>query len=57
MTYVAQFLHKYPQFGLETDSAQREIELLMAWLVEKTTYLNHLISTHSLPQNYMVSIE
>uniref|UniRef100_A0A8D8Q2T6 Nesprin-1 n=1 Tax=Cacopsylla melanoneura TaxID=428564 RepID=A0A8D8Q2T6_9HEMI len=53
MTYVAQFLHKYPQFGQESDSSQRDIELLMAWLVEQTTYLNRLISTHSLPQNYM----
>lgn len=56
MTYVAQFLHKYPEpksTGPDAlAAAQQEYAELIAWLLKKTQYLEHLQQTNSLPMNY-----
>lgn len=56
MTYVAQFLHKYPEpksTGPDAIAAiQEEYSDLMAWLLKKTQYLEHLQQTNSLPLDY-----
>ncbi|XP_025834538.1 nesprin-1 isoform X2 [Agrilus planipennis] len=56
MTYVAQFLHKYPEpksTGPDAIAALREeYGDLLAWLLKKTQYLEHLQQTESLPLIY-----
>lgn len=56
MTYVAQFLHKYPEpksTGPDAIAAmQEEYNQLLAWLMKKTQYLEHLQQTNSLPRAY-----
>ncbi|KAF5308513.1 hypothetical protein FQR65_LT06178 [Abscondita terminalis] len=56
MTYVAQFLHKYPEpksTGPDAIAAiQDEFAELMSWLLKKTQYLEHLQQTNSLPLDY-----
>lgn len=56
MTYVAQFLHKYPEpksTGPDAIAAiQDEYTELMAWLLKKTQHLEHLQQTNSLPLDY-----
>lgn len=56
MTYVAQFLHKYPEpksTGPDAIAAmQEEYSQLMAWLMKKTQYLEHLQQTKALPRAY-----
>lgn len=56
MTYVAQFLHKYPEpksTGPDAIAAiQEEYSNLLSWLVKKTQTLEHLEHTNSLPLDY-----
>ncbi|KAF7272974.1 hypothetical protein GWI33_014281 [Rhynchophorus ferrugineus] len=56
MTYVAQFLHKYPEpkaTGPDAIAAiQEEYSDLLSWLTKKTQHLEHLQQTNSLPLNY-----
>lgn len=56
MTYVAQFLHKYPEpksTGPDAIAAmQEEYSQLLAWLMKKTQYLEHLQQTNALPRAY-----
>lgn len=56
MTYVAQFLHKYPEpksTGPDAIAAiQEEYSELLSWLMKKTQYLEHLQQTNSLPNDY-----
>lgn len=56
MTYVAQFLHKYPEpksTGPDAVAAlQEEYSQLLAWLMKKTQYLEHLQQTNALPRAY-----
>lgn len=56
MTYVAQFLHKYPEpksTGPDAIAAiQEEYSELLAWLLKKTQYLEHLQQTNSLSRDY-----
>lgn len=56
MTYVAQFLHKYPEpksTGPDAIAAvQEEYSLLLAWLMKRTQYLEHLQQTDALPRAY-----
>lgn len=56
MTYVAQFLHKYPEprsTGPDAIAAlQEEYNELLSWLIKKTQYLEHLQQTNSLPMDY-----
>lgn len=56
MTYVAQFLHKYPEpksTGPDAvAAAQEEYAELVSWLLKKTQHLEHLQQTDSLPMNY-----
>nr|CAD7580456.1 unnamed protein product [Timema californicum] len=57
MTYVAQFLHKYPEprtaDGSSTLAAvEAEYNELVTWLMKKTQHLEHLQQTKSLPLDY-----
>lgn len=56
MTYVAQFLHKYPEpksTGPDAIAAiQNEYTELLAWLIKKTQYLEHLEQTNTLPRDF-----
>lgn len=56
MTYVAQFLHKYPE---PRSDALAELQTLHAnllhWLQQRTQSLHHLIHTNTLPPQYSVS--
>ncbi|XP_057659189.1 muscle-specific protein 300 kDa isoform X4 [Diorhabda carinulata] len=56
MTYVAQFLHKYPEpksTGPDAIAAiQEEYNNLLSWLMQKTQTLENLENTNSLPLNY-----
>ncbi|CAK1540777.1 unnamed protein product [Leptosia nina] len=56
MTYVAQFLHKYPEpktTGPDAVAAvQEEYELLRAWLTERVTLLQRQYDTRTLSRNY-----
>ncbi|XP_059468655.1 muscle-specific protein 300 kDa isoform X2 [Neocloeon triangulifer] len=55
MTYVAQFLHKYPapSAGASTLSEiQEEYSELVEWLMQKTQYLEHHVQTKTLSKNY-----
>lgn len=57
MTYVAQFLHKYPEpksTGPDALAAiQAEYNELTSWLLQKTQYLEHLEQTNSLSTKYV----
>lgn len=59
MTYVAQFLHKYPEpRGTGRDSfaaVQQEYNSLLDWLNERIRHLDHLDKTNSFPNNYEVN--
>lgn len=58
MTYVAQFLHKYPELRSDTgdtlSAIQAEYNELIQWLMERNNSLEHMRQTNSLPTNYMV---
>lgn len=60
MTYVAQFLHKYPELRSDTGDTvsivQTEYNNMMTWLYERNHYLQHMRQTNTLPTNYAVSI-
>ena len=59
MTYVAQFLHKYPEpksTGPDSFVAiQQEYDSLLGWLNERTRHLEQLDRTNSFPLDYSVS--
>lgn len=59
MTYVAQFLHKYPEpkgTGLVSfASVQDEYDLLLRWLNDKTRQLDQLDRSGGFPRSYGVS--
>lgn len=61
MTYVAQFLHKYPEMrsdsGDSLSAIQGEYSSLTQWLTERNHYLQHLRQTNSLPTSYQVCID
>lgn len=44
MTYVAQFVHKYPEVrsdnGESIDTIQKDYNILLTWLKEKTEYFS-----------------
>lgn len=56
MTYVAQFVHKYPEvrseIGESIDKIQKDYNLLLTWLTEKTQYLSW---SQNLSQDPLVS--
>lgn len=56
MTYVAQFLHKYPEpksTGPDAIAAiQEQYTELLSWLNKKTQHLEHLQQTKSLPRDF-----
>lgn len=56
MTYVAQFLQKYPEPKSTGPDAiatiQEEYSELLSWLLKKTQYLDHLQQTNSLPLDF-----
>ncbi|XP_060527804.1 muscle-specific protein 300 kDa isoform X12 [Cylas formicarius] len=56
MTYVAQFLHRYPEpksTGPDAIAAiQEQFGELLSWLLQKTQHLEHLEQTHSHPLSY-----
>lgn len=56
MTYVAQFVHKYPEVRSESgesiDKIQKNYNLLLTWLIEKT---QHLSWSQNLSQDFSVS--
>ncbi|XP_076280585.1 muscle-specific protein 300 kDa [Lasioglossum baleicum] len=56
MTYVAQFLHKYPEPGSTAAdcfaAVQHEYDALVNWLNDKIRNLEQLDRTNSLPLNY-----
>lgn len=58
MTYVAQFLHKYPEPGnVAPDSfaaVQEEYDALLNWLNERVRHLEQLDRNNAFPQNYAV---
>lgn len=57
MTYVAQFLHKYPEPNTDAQAnLQSEHSALLNWLLQTTQYLQHLKDTDNLPLDYNVSI-
>lgn len=55
MTYVAQFVHKYPEVRSESgesiDKIQKDYNLLLTWLTERT---QHLSWSQNLSQDFMV---
>lgn len=57
MTYVAQFVHKYPEVRSESgesiDTIQKDYNLLLSWLTERTQYLSW---PQNLSQDFSVSI-
>jgi nesprin-1 len=61
MTYVAQFLHKYPEpkgTGLDSfSSVHGDYEQLLQWLTEKTRQLDQLDRSGGFSKSYEVSIE
>lgn len=58
MTYVAQFLHKYPEPGNKAPDSfaavQEEYDGLLVWLNERIRQLDQLDRTNAFPQNYLV---
>lgn len=59
MTYVAQFLHKYPEPGSTAAdcfaAVQQEYDALFNWLSERVRNLEQWDRTNSFPLNYGVS--
>jgi len=57
MTYVAQFVHKYPEVrsdsGESIDQIQKDYNLILTWLTEKTQNLSR---SKNLPQDFSVNI-
>lgn len=57
MTYVAQFLHKYPELRSDTgdtlNAIQTEYNQLIQWLIERNEWLNIARETNSLPMDYI----
>lgn len=57
MTYVAQFVHKYPEVrsdgGESIDTIQKDYNHLLTWLNEKTQYLSW---SQNLTQDFSVRI-
>ncbi|XP_008555407.1 muscle-specific protein 300 kDa isoform X6 [Microplitis demolitor] len=57
MTYVAQFLHKYPEpksaAGDSFTAVQQEYDSLLAWLVTQTRGLDQMDRTHTFSSNYL----
>lgn len=57
MTYVAQFVHKYPEVrsdgGESIDTIQKDYNLLLTWLIERTQYLSQ---PQNLSQDFLVII-
>lgn len=57
MTYVAQFVHKYPEVrsdgGESIDKIQKDYNLLLTWLSEKTQFLSW---PQNLPQDFSVKL-
>ncbi|XP_020291842.1 nesprin-1 isoform X3 [Pseudomyrmex gracilis] len=57
MTYVAQFLHKYPEPGNKAPDSfaavQEEYDGLLVWLNERIRQLDQLDRTNTFPQNYL----
>ena len=60
MTYVAQFLHKYPEpkstGGNSFVAVQEEYNLLLHWLSNKTTELDQLDRAGTFSRSYQVCI-
>lgn len=60
MTYVAQFLHKYPEpksTGPDSFAAvQQEYNSLLAWLSERTRHLDQLDRANAFPASFAVRI-
>lgn len=58
MTYVAQFLHKYPEprsTGPDSFAAvQQEYDALLGWLNDRTRQLEQLERTNAFPMSYPV---
>lgn len=58
MTYVAQFLHKYPEPGNTAPDSfaavQEEYDGLLKWLNERVRHLEQLDRTNAYPQSYPV---
>jgi len=56
MTYVAQFVHKYPEVrsggGESIDKIQKDYNLLLNWLIERTQYLSW---SQNLSQDFSVN--
>lgn len=59
MTYVAQFLHKYPEPGSKAADSfatvQQEYDALFSWLSDKVRQLEQMDRTNSFPLDYGVS--
>lgn len=59
MTYVAQFLHKYPEPGNTAPDSfaaiQEEYDGLLNWLKERVRHLEQLDRTNAFPPSYPVS--
>lgn len=57
MTYVAQFVHKYPEVRSENgdsiDKIQKDFNTLLTWLNERTQYLSW---PQNLSQDFLVCI-
>lgn len=57
MTYVAQFLHKYPEMRSDTGDRLSSIEAeymeLRSWLIDRTHFLSNM---NNLPMNYSVRL-
>jgi len=57
MTYVAQFVHKYPEVrsdsGESIDQIQKDYNFLLTWLIERTQYLSW---PQNLSQDFSVNI-
>lgn len=56
MTYVAQFVHKYPEVrsegGESIDQIQKDYNRLLTWLTERNQYLSW---SQNLSQDFAVS--
>lgn len=57
MTYVAQFVHKYPEVrsnsGESIEKIQQDYNILLSWLTERTQYLSW---PQNLSQDFLVNI-
>lgn len=57
MTYVAQFVHKYPEVrsdsGESIDAIQKDYDLLLSWLNERT---QHLSWPQNLSRDFSVTV-